>query len=114
MKKFKISIIAVFAMAMAIATSAFTNMKVHPPKGSLTVSWFKYTGDPTNLTQLQTNTMYDNESVEPCDGEDLICAVHYTALSSGLHPAVFDAAFKSRIAAVKNGGTDADIAQEDE
>lgn len=114
MKKFKISMIAVMAIVLGIAASAFTSVKVHPPKGVLTVSWFKYTGDPTDLTQLQTNTMYDNESVEPCNGEDLICAVHYTALSSGLHPAPFDAAFKARISAVKNGGTDADIAQEDQ
>ena len=115
MKRLKISMFAVIAIVMGIAASAFTATKTvkasdHPTN----TAWFRFMGDPTVLTQLQDNTEYSYVDGLPCTGKDVICAVNYSGVaSSGDHPDSFSSSFKSRIANVYNGSTDAAISEED-
>jgi hypothetical protein len=76
MKKFKISMIAVFAIVMGIAASAFT-----VPKTNLTDAWFTINGssDPS----LATSYTYSGQT-SPCSGNDVLCAIEGT--QDPLHP----------------------------
>lgn len=117
MKKLKISVIAVIALILGIAGSAFTAQKAgssdHRPPTS---SWFRFMGNPASLTELQDYTKYDYVNGEPCTGEGIICAVLYSGTaSSGNHPDAFSSSFKTRIANVYNGvNNDASVSEEDE
>ena len=116
MKKFKISMFALIAIVMGIAASAFTARK--PVKASnhpLATTWFKFMGDPANLTELEDNTEYSYVDGLACSGQDVICAVLYTGTpASGDHPDAFSSAFKTRITNVYNGSTDPAISEEDD
>jgi hypothetical protein len=115
MKKFKISMIAVVAIVMGIAVSAFTAQKPAKANHPLTTTWFKFMGDPSNLSQLKDNTEYSYVDGLPCSGQDIICAVQYTGNATvGSHPDPFSSAFQSRITNVYNGSTDAAISEEDQ
>lgn len=116
MKGIKISMIAVIALVMGIAGSAFTTQqplqgKDHPA----TTAWFKFMGDPSDLSQLKNNVNYTFVDGQPCSGDDVICAVLYSGTaSSGHHPDAFSISFQNRIQAVYNGGTDAAVSEENE
>jgi len=115
MKKFKISMIAVIAIVMGIAASAFTSTSSVNHKAPTTTAWFQFTGsDPSNLTQLEDNTKYSYVNGLPCSGQSVICAVQYTGNATvGSHPDAFSSAFKTRITNVYNGSTDPAISEED-
>ena len=116
MKRIKVSILALVAIVMAIAASAFTTQtNVRTNKHPLTTTWFKFMGDPTNLSQLKDNTEYAYVDGLACSGQDVICAVLYTGTPApGQHPDAFSSSFKSRINNVYNGSTDAAISEEDQ
>jgi len=78
MKKFQVSIFAVIAIVMGIAASAFTAQKPAKVQHPSTTTWFKFMGDPSNLTELQDNTEYSYADGLPCSGQDVICAVEYS------------------------------------
>jgi len=115
MKKIKVSIFAVIAIIMGIAASAFTAQKPAKVQHPSTTTWFKFMGDPSNLSQLKDNTEYSYVDGQPCPGQDVICAVQYTGNSTaGSHPDPFSSSFQSRITNVYNGSTDAAISEEDQ
>ncbi|HSV10123.1 MAG TPA: hypothetical protein VLI68_05100 [Hanamia sp.] len=67
MKKFKISMIAVVAIVMGIAASAFT-----VPKTNLTDAWFTInTGSDPNLASSYTYV----GTTSPCSGSTQLCAI---------------------------------------
>lgn len=101
---------------MGIAGSAFTaKNEVNANKHPQATIWFRFMGDQTNLLQLQDNTKYSYYDGQECPGQDVICAVLYTGIaSSGQHPDAFSSSFKTRIASVYNGGSDASVSKEDE
>ena len=115
MKRLKISTFALIAIIMGIASSAFTAQKqIKANNHPLTTTWFKFMGDPTNLTQLKDNTEYSYVDGLACSGQAVICAVLYTgAAASGQHPDAFSSAFKTRITNVYNGSSDPAISEED-
>lgn len=101
MKHLKISMFAVVAIVMGIAASAFTSSKsVNFGKEPLTYTWFKFTGDPTNLSQIQDYTNYSYVNGLPCSGSNLICAVEANGTASmGQHPsAPFSSTLKTELA----------------
>lgn len=115
MKHLKISMFAVIAIVMGIAASAFTTSKeVNSSNGSLTTTWFKFTGDPTNLSQIQDYTKYSYVDGQPCSGSNLICAVQTNGVASmGQHPsAPFSSTLKTELSKEFNHtGSYLDISQ---
>lgn len=106
--------VATIAIVIGIASSGFLDWQ---PKEDLNkdlvTTWYKFMGDPTDLQQLKDNTKYEYVDGQACSGSDLICAVRYTGnAQSGAHPDAFSSSFKSRITSVYNGGSDADISEE--
>jgi len=107
MKRFKISMIAVFALILGIAASAFTtNRQTSQKTGKLTITWFQFMGsDPTDLTQVQDNTNYSYQTGLPCSGSNHICAVQTDGVASvGEQPAEFSQELKDELADVVNNG----------
>jgi hypothetical protein len=84
MKHLKISMIAVLAIIMGIAASAFTTSNgKSPDKGKLTIAWFQFMGsDPTDVSQVQDNTNYSYVNGLPCSGSNRICAVNTDGVAS--------------------------------
>lgn len=115
MKHFKISMIAVIAIVMGIAASAFTtNNQSNEEHGRLTTAWFQFMGsDPTNLSQVQDNTNYSYQSGLPCSGSNHICAVQTAGVaSSGAQPDPFTQQLKDELAdVVTNGASYSDISK---
>lgn len=105
------------AVMLAVTTSGFkAQVEMNEATGPQAVAWFSFTGDPSSLTQLQDNTLYEYIGGQPCSGQNVICAVNYSGVAaSGHHPNSFAPSFKSRIADVFNGTTasDPDISEED-
>lgn len=76
MKRIKISMIAVIAIVMGIAASAFT-----VPKINLTDAWF--TINPLSDPTLSSSYTYSGQT-SPCSGSDVLCAIEGT--KDAVHP----------------------------
>lgn len=73
MKRFKISIIAVFALVLAIGASAFTSKKASV-KSPATLYFFEYTSSSTSQAAIQNIANYARESLS-CSGSHQVCGV---------------------------------------
>ncbi len=114
MKKIKVSLFGLLAIAFGVAGSAFTSGSAHNGQAPLTVRWYEFMGDPTSLTQVKDNTKYQYTSGLPCSGSHAICAVQTTGgTGSGAHPDSFSSTLKTELTTVFDGGGPyADITQE--
>ncbi|HXS55665.1 MAG TPA: hypothetical protein VN726_06050 [Hanamia sp.] len=100
MKKFKISMIAVFAIVMGIAASAFTSSPVNSNMKPLTTTWFQFMGsDPTNVADVQNYQNYSYVNGLPCSGSSRICAVQVDGPTTpGAQPSsAFSSTLKSEL-----------------
>lgn len=106
MKHFKISFLAVFAVVLGIAASAFTTKGKSTESGKFTIAWFQFMGsDPTDLSQVQDNTNYSYQTGLPCSGSNRICAVHTDGIATqGEQPSPFSDQLKSELQDVVNNG----------
>jgi hypothetical protein len=116
MKHLKISIVAVVAIVMGIAASAFTSKKIVKDEAPETMTWFQFTGsDPTNVAQVQNYLNYSYTDGQPCSGlTNKICAVEANGVASpGQHPSsAFSSTLKSELQdVIDNGSTYPDITQ---
>jgi hypothetical protein len=115
MKHFKISMIAVVAIVMGIAASAFTSSTAKSNKKPLTVTWFQFMGsDPTNVSEVQNYQNYNYVNGQPCSGSSLICAVDVDgATTVGAHPSSpFTTTLKAELQnVILHGNSYADISK---
>lgn len=109
MKRIKISIIAVIAIVMGIASSAFTAKS--PVKSPATLYFYQYTSSSTAQADIQNIANYQR-APESCGGGDHVCGVFLsTNKPSGQQPVVseFDAE-KSDLWESEDAGTSVDPA----
>lgn len=67
MRHFKISMIAVLAIVMGIAASAFTSNRANSNKKPLTTTWFQFMGsDPTNVADLRKKKFMQKQMQQIC------------------------------------------------
>lgn len=100
--------IAVVAIVMGIAASAFTSVHSSKADSPSTMTWFQFTGsDPTDLAQVQNYLNYSYTNGQACSGSTTkICAVQVDGQATpGQHPAsAFSTTLKNEIKDVVQNG----------
>lgn len=114
MKRIKISRIAVIALVMGIAASAFTNQK--PSLERQSTNWYKFVGTSYTLQNVLDHDQYEYVPSQPCSGSSAICGVETEGPSmEDASPDEFTTDLKNRLTSVFNTPSNnpySDIVQE--